>query len=209
MELITHVKSNKRRIGIYHIINRVNGKFYIGSSNHIYRRCRRHKNDLISNTHGNAHLQASWNKYGQCQFDFYIVEIISNENDLLIREQYHLNNAPKENVYNLSFSVERTFLTEETKQKISQSLLGKPKTNISKQRLSFAVSGPNNHRYGIPVNPTIYILQHKSGESFVGTQLEFTNKYNMKSGCITGVTSGRRKSLWGWSLASTIASSHI
>lgn len=203
MELITNVKSNKRRMGIYHIVNRVNGKYYIGSSNHIYRRCRRHKNDLHCNTHGNAHLQASWNKYGKENFDFVIVEIISNEDELLLREQYHLDIAVKNNVYNLSFSAERTFLTDDTKQKIRQALLGKPKTDISKQRLSISVSGPNNHQYGIPVNPTIYTFQHTSGVTFTGTQLDFTRKYNLKSGSMNKVASGKRKSLWGWSLVPT------
>ncbi len=203
MELITNVKSNKRRIGIYHIVNRVNGKYYIGSSNHIYRRCRRHKNDLLCNTHGNAHLQASWNKYGKSNFDFIIAEIISNEDDLLLREQYHLDTAPKENIYNLSFSAERTFLTPEHKEKIRQSMIGKPKTDISKQRLSISVYGPNNHQYGIPVNPTIYTFQHKSGETFTGTQLDLTNKCNLKSGSMNKIVSGKRKSLWGWSLRPT------
>lgn len=46
--------------GVYKIVNRVNGKYYVGSSNHILKRWTRHKNDLDNNKHRNIHLQRGW-----------------------------------------------------------------------------------------------------------------------------------------------------
>lgn len=205
MENITGVKSNKRRGGIYKIVNTSNGKYYIGSSNHIYRRCRRHKNDLINNCHDNCHLQNAWNKYGKSSFDFYIIEDIINENDLLIREQYYIDVSIKENIYNLHLSAERLFLTDEHKKKISNTLKGRPKSLEARRKQSISVTGENNSRYGIPQNSKKYTFFHPdTNQMFTGTQLEFTNRYNMKSGTISQLALGKRKSSWGWKILSNL-----
>lgn len=77
--------------GIYKIRNKLNGKFYIGSSSNIPRRWRDgHLNKLNKNKHDNQHLQNSWNKYGKDTFEIEILKecpII----DLLTEEQKYLN----------------------------------------------------------------------------------------------------------------------
>lgn len=80
----------QRISGIYKIINKINGKYYVGSSDHIYRRWRDHKKHLRKNSHYNTHLQNAWNKYGEEQFEFLIAEQCP-ENFLLTREQFYLN----------------------------------------------------------------------------------------------------------------------
>ena len=60
--------------GIYCIENAINNKKYIGQSSNIYYRWRKHKGELNRNVHVNSHLQNSWNKYGQDNFKFYILE---------------------------------------------------------------------------------------------------------------------------------------
>ena len=62
-------------IGIYKIENKINGKKYIGQSIDINRRFREHKNSLRNNKHGNNYLQASFNKYGEDNFTFEIIDI--------------------------------------------------------------------------------------------------------------------------------------
>ena len=64
---------------IYKIINLVNGKFYVGSTNNQRERFRTHRNKLRSSSHHCAHLQAAWNKYGEDSFIFKVIEEIENE----------------------------------------------------------------------------------------------------------------------------------
>lgn len=86
--------------GIYQIENKVNSKVYIGSSNNIKRRWQKHKALLRHNKHQNSHLQAAWNKYGEDNFIFSIIELCSIDS-LLDREQYFINIRNPE--YNLSW----------------------------------------------------------------------------------------------------------
>lgn len=55
---------------IYRIINKKNGKCYVGQTIDIQRRYRTHFNKLKNNTHINKKLQNAYNKYGREDFDF-------------------------------------------------------------------------------------------------------------------------------------------
>ena len=77
--------------GIYKITNILNGKFYIGSSKNLVKRFYEHKLFLRNNTHTNTHLQNAWNKYGEENFKFEIIEVLEYEEDLLRVEQYYLD----------------------------------------------------------------------------------------------------------------------
>ena len=61
-------------IGIYKIQNLINNKVYIGQSVDIEKRWSTHKTELKNNYHYNIHLQNAWNKYGEENFEFSIVE---------------------------------------------------------------------------------------------------------------------------------------
>src|ERR1700675_2835422 len=76
--------------GLYKIVNKINGKFYIGSSGDIHRRFSRHILDLKKNRHDNQHLQHSWNKYGESNFTFEIYKPCDSS-ILLIEEQKELD----------------------------------------------------------------------------------------------------------------------
>jgi group I intron endonuclease len=62
--------------GIYHIINLLNNKRYIGSSSNIQARFVTHRRQLDAGKHVNKHLQAAWVKYGTAAFDFCILEAV-------------------------------------------------------------------------------------------------------------------------------------
>jgi group I intron endonuclease len=79
-------------VGIYKIRNKLNGKFYIGSSVDISRRFSHHQLDLSKNKHDNPHLQNAWNKYGGENFEFEIVRLCSKIN-LLSEEQKDLDSS--------------------------------------------------------------------------------------------------------------------
>lgn len=120
--------------GIYKIINKLNGKFYIGSASNISARFSQHKQLLRRNSSHNMHLQAAWNKYGEENFDFVVVERalqnFSNTEEKIkyIRdlEQYYLDTLrpyDKGVGYNKSTSAETPLgmkHSEETKKKLSE-----------------------------------------------------------------------------------------
>ena len=61
--------------GIYTITNITNNKIYVGSAeNNFEIRKNKHFKDLKNNKHPNPHLQSSYNKYGEKNFIFEILE---------------------------------------------------------------------------------------------------------------------------------------
>jgi group I intron endonuclease len=85
---------------IYQIKNKVNGKFYIGSTHDYKTRQYMHVLELKANRHRNRHLQGAWNKYSEDSFEFIILEKINLSNGLTPdsirslleeREQFYLN----------------------------------------------------------------------------------------------------------------------
>lgn len=121
--------------GIYKIVNKTNGKYYIGSSNNIHKRWRHHKDDLIKGNHHSQYLQRSWNKYGPDNFDFIIIETCVPEESLLIVEQKYLNTLEKEKCYNSSMIAGKIEMNKETRQKISESSKGKIISEETKEKL--------------------------------------------------------------------------
>jgi hypothetical protein len=123
--------------GIYKIINKVNGKYYVGSSNDIKLRWIRHKYELNKNKHYNLKLQRAWNKYNESNFNFVIVEFVP-ENKLLMVEQTHLNickNNPSAN-YNLMYNS-------------TAPMMGRKHTSFTLEKMSASQSGKNNPMYGM------------------------------------------------------------
>jgi group I intron endonuclease len=89
--------------GIYKITNKVNGKFYIGSAVNIKERWDKHRSDLYNRSHKNPHFLAAWNKYGERNFKFEVIEFVEDKKLLLMREQHWINwfDASK-NGYNIN-----------------------------------------------------------------------------------------------------------
>lgn len=85
-------------IGIYKIRNVENNKVYIGSSLNLDRRFTDHKYILRKNKHHSPILQRAWNKHGESNFEFSIIEYCSEE-ELISREQYWLNVLLKADEY--------------------------------------------------------------------------------------------------------------
>ena len=81
------------KIWIYQIRNKVNNKIYIGSTNNLKRRWESHIYQLKNNMHHSIKLQKAWNKYGEDNFEFSIIEEFNsdNEDDKYIKEQYYLD----------------------------------------------------------------------------------------------------------------------
>lgn len=76
--------------GVYKIICLTNSKVYIGSSQTIRQRIINHKSSLRLNKHANIHLQRAFNKYGEVNFSFELIEYCTTT-VLLDREQYYID----------------------------------------------------------------------------------------------------------------------
>ena len=76
--------------GIYCIENLTTNKKYIGQSRNINDRWYRHRKDLNDGIHDNDYLQKAWDKYGEKDFKFYILECC-DDNSLDEKEIYYIN----------------------------------------------------------------------------------------------------------------------
>jgi group I intron endonuclease len=143
--------------GIYEIVNKVNDKRYYGSSVNIKSRFQSHKKELRKGIHSNGHLQFSWNKYGDYNFDFIVVEKVEPDK-LLLMEQKYLDKCKEcpDLFYNISYNAVATMRgikhsikhreklklvhtgkhhSEETKNKMSISHKGIKKSEETKRKI--------------------------------------------------------------------------
>lgn len=124
-----------KKSAIYCIENLVNGKKYIGKTNYVKKRLGNHKRKLRNNNHLNQYLQNSWNKYGENNFRFYIIEYCETER-LFEKEIYyikHLNTKAPEG-YNLTDG--------------GEGMLGYEQSEETKRKIGKANSGEKNGFYG-------------------------------------------------------------
>lgn len=95
------MESIPKKSGIYQIRNLVNGKVYIGSSVNMYDRWCEHRSELKHNSHHSQKLQRAYNKYGEHNLIFEVIEQVDTL-ELLDKEQYYINlHNSVENGYNI------------------------------------------------------------------------------------------------------------
>jgi hypothetical protein len=76
--------------GIYEIVDKFN-RCYIGSSVDIYKRWDLHRRELRAGKHHSYRLQRAWDRFGEKDFTFRILQFVEDEATLLAREQYFLD----------------------------------------------------------------------------------------------------------------------
>lgn len=133
--------------GIYAIINKINGKKYIGSSVDIANRWSQHRYKLKKGSHPAKHLLSAWNKYGEKNFDFVVLEECQT-GSLLVKEQEYLDTYfPEYNTNKTANSMLGFRFSEEAKQRMSLIHTGFRHTEESKKKMSEIWSGKPRGKY--------------------------------------------------------------
>lgn len=131
--------------GIYKISCTITGKFYIGSSINIPRRFKQHVTSLTNNIHDNRYLQSAWNKYGEDTFVFEVL-FYYEPSELIFMEQRCIDILKP--TFNICTKVVNSHLgvkrSDKTKQRLSESKLGKTLSNEHKESIRKATLGNTN-----------------------------------------------------------------
>lgn len=105
---------------IYKIVNRENGKFYVGRSSNVLYRWKQHRDMLERNDHHSSHFQNAWNKYDKNVWSFEIFKEIDTGDDdkdreiaVQIEQQFLDDLMSKNLLYNRSYSAKTGVLKGE------------------------------------------------------------------------------------------------
>jgi group I intron endonuclease len=185
---------------IYSITNLLDGKRYIGQTiekNPHDRYCK-HKYELKKNVHSNSKLQNAWNKYGQYNFIFCVIEECANQLELDSKEaEYIIQFNSIKAGYNIRFGgCGKGITSEETKAKLSK---------INKGRKFKPLTSDQKIQKSLRARPQGYpLLLSPDGEEY--------NIVNMKEHCrifslderhMQTVLTGKKLSHKGWKLKNT------
>jgi group I intron endonuclease len=154
--------------GVYEIRNIFNNEIYIGSSINLLKRKYDHFYLLRKNNHSNKHLQNSFNKYGEDNFKFTIIKFCKIDKCLEL-EQFYINELnPFYNINPFAGNSMGIKHSEETKKKMSNSLMGHivSESTKEKQRKSMIIICKNrtNEEQKI-INEKIIKTREKNGLS--------------------------------------------
>lgn len=142
---IKDLKELPKCAGIYKIYNIITNDFYIGSAVNLRYRFSKHIKQLQEQKHFNPILQNSWNKHGKENFNFQIIEIIHDKQEILLREQFYLDNLKP--TYNIAKNSSAPMLgrkhTKEWSEQHSKKMSGR-----KRPYQSIAFKGENNPFYG-------------------------------------------------------------
>lgn len=131
--------------GIYKITNIITNQFYIGSAVILERRRNTHFYSLIRNDHDNSKLQNAFNKYGEENFVFEILEEIEDKTKLIEREQYYLDTLkPHYNICKIAGSTLGRKVTIKHKRNLSKAWerrkIEKPHSIETREKMSKSIS---------------------------------------------------------------------
>lgn len=195
--------------GIYKIVNKIDGKYYVGSSCDIQRRWKTHIYYLTRNRHINDYLQNAWNKYGNNSFELLIVELSDKEKNFLVEQKYlDIAKTEQDKCYNLNFESKGGCISDYAIQKMKSFKVDYFKKIENRKKLSEQYRGNKNPNYGnhklAGKNHPLFdhkkynFFNLKNGMSEQCTRFDLKSKYNLDKDCITRLVKGEYKSHKGW-----------
>jgi len=209
---------------IYKVTNNINGKIYIGQTiNSLDKRWKRHTWKCTINKISMAITKAI-SKYGKENFTIEEIDKADSIKELNEKEIHYIKlyNSLSPNGYNLTTGGDNKRLSDETKNKISNSNKGKKASEETRKRLSDSHKGikmsemtkiklrlinkgkkpsENTIKGSIQHNQKTYTLKSPSGEIVTFTNMkEFCKENNLCNSKLCLVASGKRKNHKGWTL---------
>jgi group I intron endonuclease len=136
--------------GIYCFINKTTGKRYVGQTAYLAGRKGHHLLHLRRNNHDNSYFQNAFNKYGESDFVFEVLEVVPKLEDgtndkvkLTEREQYWMDfykSYEEDFGYNINPSASMNYMsgrthTEEARKKISDAAKGRVLSEELKKKM--------------------------------------------------------------------------
>lgn len=136
---------------IYAIYNLINDKIYVGQTTEIYthKRWKKHIYSLRNGKHNNSHLQSAWNKYGETNFKFIVLEECL-ELELDANEQIWIDslNSMSPWGYNMRAGGRNGKHSDETRRKLSVANMGRHHSDETRKKMSIARSGEKHPNFG-------------------------------------------------------------
>jgi hypothetical protein len=137
------LQENKAKSGIYRWVNLINGKTYIGSGLNLSNRLSHYFSAKFMETYlktGKSAIYSAILKHGLSNFKLEILEYCSVEN-LIPREQYFIDTLQSEyNILKIAGSPLGSFASEETRAKLSASMMGNSNGKIQPNSIKIVVT---------------------------------------------------------------------
>lgn len=143
------IKNQKDKIGVYCLVNLINGNIYVGSSSNLAVRMRNYLNTtfLKNSKNSNMPITKALLKYGHENFASLIIEYVDLKN-LTLRETHYIRHLlPHYNVLKQGYSSVGYKHTEYTKQMLSELAKNRIHSDKTKALISKALVGENNPFY--------------------------------------------------------------
>ena len=153
--------------GIYIILNKTNNKVYVGSSVNISNRQYKHCWMLKKGIHDNIYLQKSFNKNGDDNFKFEILEYCE-EKDLISRENHYINEYKS---YEMDFGY-------------NLALVSDSRRNVLTEKVKLKLSKYNQEKNGN--FKSFFLVNLENGEQRIFDNLKDGAKYLLENGFTTG-----------------------
>jgi group I intron endonuclease len=146
----------ENKYGVYQIVCKTTGNRYVGSTTKSFKhRWSGHKSLLRAGTHHSIHFQNAWNKYGEDDFLFLILDIVDDKKECSVLEQSYFDSIDHKILYNIQFNATAYphagsavysgyrkapgKMSDETKKRISESkknVPGKKHSEETKKKMS-------------------------------------------------------------------------
>ena len=202
----------RHKPGLYRISNLVNGKQYIGLTGNVGARWNSHRFDLKHGKHGNPHLQAAWNQYGESAFEFSILAICEKHMLGGLEKRAILTfNTMSPRGYNLTRGGEAPVFSQESRTRMSVSRRGKPTwskglTAATDERIrrscekgAITKTGKKQSESTIFKRAVDYTLVAPDGKIHSGRNVNrFCRANGLNSGAIFLLLRGRKPQYRGW-----------